>query len=48
MPLAALFLLMMGAGAYLVYTAVKGENGPGGGHPIAAFKKTVAPPPAKG
>lgn len=42
MPISALFLLMMGAGGFLVYTAVKGSTGPGGGHPITAFKSVLA------
>jgi hypothetical protein len=35
MPVSALFLLMMGAGGFLVYAAVKGE------HPWQLFTNTV-------
>ena len=41
MPLSALFLLMMGAGGFLLYTAIKGAKGPAGGHPVTAFKDAI-------
>lgn len=42
MPLAAVFLLMMGAGGFLVYAAVKGE------HPWSLFSQTLSASSAPG